>query len=254
MTYAAHWARVWSLVGAVGVGLAFLVWRPASVLTVFLTAALCAGLFLVLLAPAAGPRSPLAAVRWTRLVARAFLFGAGVVALAALCTLAPVLAFALGTAAVVSSPWCVDRLRRRFSTGSTASTGSTGSTQWPSASPPSAVLDVSGVQDREGPVDPRAPRSDPDDVGPEVTSVAVRAMSDRELCREWRHSFVTLQTARNAQELVRVVSQRQVYLDEMERRSPSGLQAWLDSGARAAGGPERYLTRRPRTDDQSDAA
>jgi hypothetical protein len=49
-----------------------------------------------------------------------------------------------------------------------------------------------------------------------------------------------------------VVAQRQVYLDEMERRSPSGLRAWLESGARAAGGPERFLGKR--RDDQTDAA
>jgi hypothetical protein len=79
-------------------------------------------------------------------------------------------------------------------------------------------------------------------------------MSDRELCREWRHSFVTLQSARSPQDRLRVVAQRQVYLDEMERRSPTALQAWLDSGARAAGGPDRYLTRQRGTDDQSDAA
>jgi hypothetical protein len=120
------------------------------------------------------------------------------------------------------------------------------------------VAHLAPVRDEPG----RPPQPPPDrpaltDHRLDVTDAAARAMTDRELCREWRHSFVTLQSARTAEELARVVAQRQVFLDEMERRSPTALKAWLDSGARAAGGPERFLTRRPhddRSDDQSDAA
>ncbi len=39
---------------------------------------------------------------------------------------------------------------------------------------------------------------------------------------------------------------RQGCLDELERRHPSALHAWLDSGARASEGPERFLASRER--------
>jgi len=40
------------------------------------------------------------------------------------------------------------------------------------------------------------------------------------------------------------VEQRQLYLDEFERRNPTGLAEWLASGARAAGDPTRFIMRR----------
>lgn len=43
---------------------------------------------------------------------------------------------------------------------------------------------------------------------------------------------------------LRVVQQRQLYLDELERRNPAGLAAWLASGARAAGDPTRFIVPR----------
>jgi hypothetical protein len=43
-------------------------------------------------------------------------------------------------------------------------------------------------------------------------------------------------------QLDRVGEQRRAYLDEMARRDPEGFHRWLDSGARAAGDPSRYLT------------
>lgn len=237
MTYAAHWARCWSLVGAVGVGLSFLMWKPLSVLTVFLTAALCAGILLVLLTPAAGAHSPLPVVRWSRIFARAGLAGAAVVALGAVSTALPTVALPLALVALATCPPVVDQLR-----------------QWRrSAAGPELVHDGFGAEEAAGTGWSSGSSPAPVERPLDVTSAAVREMSDAELCREWRHSFVTLQAARSPHGLARVVAQRQVYLDEMERRSPTALQAWLESGARAAGGPDRFLTRR-RHDDQSDAA
>lgn len=236
MTYAAHWARCWSLIGAVGIGLSFLVWEPLSVLTVFVTAAVCAAVLLVLLTPDAAPRTTLSAVRWTRILARAGLAGATVVALGAVSTAVPALALPAVLVALATCPAVVDHVR-----------------EWRRSRAAAHVTPV-----RDGwPEQPLPDRPAPADRPLDVTDAAARAMTDQELCRQWRHSFVTLQSARSAQELARVVAQRQVYLDEMERRSPTALKAWLDSGARAAGGPERFLTRRPhddRSDDQSDAA
>jgi hypothetical protein len=38
-----------------------------------------------------------------------------------------------------------------------------------------------------------------------------------------------------------IVEARRDYIDELERRSPHGLMAWLASGARAAGDPSRFI-------------
>ena len=245
MSYAAHWSRCWCLVVAVGVGLSFLVWQPLSVLTVFLTAALCAGLLLVLLSPTAGPHSPIAAVRWMRIVTRAVGLGGAVLAFSAFTVIVPYLALPLAALSILSSPWAVDALRRwRAAHGRTSRQGASGRP---------LVAETHGPNALDGPGTGYGIRSGPTSCRLDVTDSAAREMTNSELCREWRRSFVALQAARSPVELIRVVAQRQVYLDEMERRSPSALQAWLASGARAAGGPDRYLSGE-RDDGRSDAA
>jgi hypothetical protein len=98
----------------------------------------------------------------------------------------------------------------------------------PTASTPSGTMQ-SAADDHPEPVDAV------------LTHDRVRAMTDAELCRAWRRSFVALEGARGTQVRARVVEARQLLLDEVEARHPAGLRAWLDSGARAAGGPDRYI-------------
>ena len=74
-------------------------------------------------------------------------------------------------------------------------------------------------------------------------------MSDVELCHAWRRSFLKLEKARSVGERISLVQLRQSYLDELERRDATALRAWLSAGARAAGGPERHLTRGPHRPD-----
>jgi hypothetical protein len=74
-----------------------------------------------------------------------------------------------------------------------------------------------------------------------VTHDLVRQMTDAELCHAWRRSFVALQQARGLHLRALVVQTRQLLLDEVDARHPAGLQAWLGSGARAAGGPDRFI-------------
>jgi hypothetical protein len=69
----------------------------------------------------------------------------------------------------------------------------------------------------------------------------IRSMSDAELCQAWRRSFATLMSTHSVGRRAVVVSLRQVLLDEMDVRHPTGLQAWLLSGAGAGGGPEQFL-------------
>lgn len=71
---------------------------------------------------------------------------------------------------------------------------------------------------------------------------AIRALSDEELCRSWRASYLSLQEAPSATYL-ELVTLREAYLDDLERRNPLGMRAWLDSGARAAGNPAPSLAR-----------
>ncbi len=63
-----------------------------------------------------------------------------------------------------------------------------------------------------------------------------------DLCWEWRRSYLAVTRASKPDELIPIVALRAAYLDELERRDPTGFRRWLDNGARAASDPARYLT------------
>ncbi|MFD8495554.1 hypothetical protein [Amycolatopsis sp. NPDC059657] len=67
-------------------------------------------------------------------------------------------------------------------------------------------------------------------------------VSTEELCVAWRRSYFQLQQAADDTVRRQVILDRQGYLDELDRRDRDGFLRWLDSGARAAGDPSRYLT------------
>jgi hypothetical protein len=81
----------------------------------------------------------------------------------------------------------------------------------------------------------------------EFARADVTAMDTQELVRDWRRSFVALEQATDPTTKVALVRVRQAFLDELERRNPTGLHEWLESGARAAGDPSRFLSS---SDDQ----
>ncbi|MGW6281307.1 hypothetical protein [Kribbella sp. NPDC055071] len=68
-----------------------------------------------------------------------------------------------------------------------------------------------------------------------------RALTTAELCRRWQESYEALRGATTAAARLRIVEARQHYLDELERRDPRGLSAWLERNASAAGDPSRFL-------------
>jgi hypothetical protein len=68
-----------------------------------------------------------------------------------------------------------------------------------------------------------------------------QSLTDAQLCTAWRVSFSALEKATTEQQRLRIVEERQDCLDELERRNPHGLVAWLASGARAAGDPTRFV-------------
>jgi hypothetical protein len=78
---------------------------------------------------------------------------------------------------------------------------------------------------------------------PDLPTATLRDLDDEALCLAWRRSFVQLQQATSASVRMLRVQQRQLLLDELERRNPDGLAAWLASGCRAAGNPLPYLAR-----------
>lgn len=78
---------------------------------------------------------------------------------------------------------------------------------------------------------------------PEAELVRYGALSDSDLCRQWRQSFTDLQRAGGPAELARLSQTRRELLDELARRDPAGFDRWLNNGARAASDPARYLRR-----------
>ena len=69
--------------------------------------------------------------------------------------------------------------------------------------------------------------------------------SDAELCRAWQITYVQLQRRPGAAWTGHLAEQRRTYLEELQRRNPTGFIAWIDNGARAASDPTRYLTTPP---------
>jgi hypothetical protein len=67
-------------------------------------------------------------------------------------------------------------------------------------------------------------------------------VSTDQLCREWLASYAALHSAPTNEARLRVVMARQRCLDELERRDPVGLHAWLASSASAGSNPHRFLT------------
>lgn len=74
-----------------------------------------------------------------------------------------------------------------------------------------------------------------------VFAPSVRDLADPGLCWAWRESYQWLEGACSPALHAYVVTLRQAYLDELERRDPSGLQAWLASAPRARSGPDRFF-------------
>jgi hypothetical protein len=243
LRYVGWWSGWWGVVVAAGVGLSFVVWSPGEVATLLCTATLCVGVLLWFLVASVDGTRPTHAFHWSRLCSRALVAGAAVVAVAAYIAFVPSLAWPLAGLAVATSPPVVDRVLR-----------------WRKNRRPQANSDpvTADPLDRPGGHRSALPPSDEPAGGtswtalgatdaalaselPELSEQQIRELGTQELCQQWRRSFLALEKAGTAAQRMRVVAQRQLFLDEMDRRSPTALAAWLASGARAAGGPERFL-------------
>jgi hypothetical protein len=202
--YPTIWVRGWLLCATGGVCLAMLLWPPMVALSVSVVAVLGAGAYLARARRRLPDRLVLGDYGCSRLELSAAL-GLGLVGLRALGDVSPGLVLATLLALVLSHPKVVQAALRLVA---------------PSATPPEAV--VGGA-------------------GPGAAAVSPASLTTAELCEAWRDSFRLVSAAGSSQELQRAVVLRQGLLDEMARRDAAGLSAWLESGARPSGAPERYL-------------
>lgn len=225
--YRSTWLVLWGAVAVLGVGLGFLVWSVPTVVVSFTIAAAAAAMVNVALNRREGltPRPRRDLVRTC--VTKSGWAAAGVVTVAVVGTIAPVLMWPLLLMAVVTSPWAVGFCLGRAAGGRERPEEGTGAETAGDKPFPTSML-TSWVQD----------------------------LSDRELCMAWRAGFDALQSGPSAAGRAQIVALRQVYLDEIERRNPSALTAWLASEPRAAGSPDRYLLfpRPPGNEDQKKAS
>lgn len=225
-----HYRDVWLTVTAVvlvcGVWVAVADFTVATVLAVFVAAGVLGACAVLMVHDDENHRSGL-----PRLMAESVLIGLAAVAACGMFALLGAAAWLPLLLPVVASPWAVRhavRLCRRRTQGDRQAAAE------PPAGPMPAV-----------PVEP----------GPVVFPTIVPADLDLdELCWAWRRSYVRLQRCRTVTETARVVAERQLCLDELERRNPGGLSAWLEAGARAAGDPSRYVRPAGPTDVHDNAA
>ncbi len=73
-------------------------------------------------------------------------------------------------------------------------------------------------------------------------SAAATDLSVAELCLAWRRSYLVLIETSYGDGHDEVVSRRRELLDELERRDHAGFGRWIDTGARAASDPGRFLS------------
>jgi hypothetical protein len=90
---------------------------------------------------------------------------------------------------------------------------------------------------------------------PQPGELAESTTSTAQLCRQWHDTFEDLHQATTPAAQLRIVTARQRCLDELERRDPDGLNAWLSSTASPAGDPTRFLrmdqSKTPPADNQA---
>jgi hypothetical protein len=208
--YRSSWLLAWSTTSLLGVCLALLLWPVGAVVLLFAIAATTAALISAYTDGTVDVPVPEALrTRLRRVAVRAGSLGVGAVAVVALAAVAPHVLLVLLLLAGATSPHCVGLVRGH-------------------------------LDDRRL----RASRLRPDHARAwsETAVSTAQGLTDHDLCHAWCTSFDVLQSTSNVEARARIVCLRQAYLDELDRRDPHGLHAWLTSGARATGNPDRYLT------------
>ena len=76
---------------------------------------------------------------------------------------------------------------------------------------------------------------------PASTPATLANLSNAQLAREWHSSYTALAAARDPRSLERICALRRCQLDEIERRTPGGLQRWVESGNGVRGDSAPFL-------------
>jgi hypothetical protein len=76
---------------------------------------------------------------------------------------------------------------------------------------------------------------------PAPAASTLASLSNAQLAREWHTSYTALTAARDPGSLERICALRKCQLDEIERRTPGGLQRWAESGAWLRGDSAPFL-------------
>ena len=209
------WRFVTSVVTTVGVLAATQLWGWGTCFAVILSAGLCAGCVATVTGPA----------RLGRLLRISAVSGALVAGTAGLVQLAGVVSLLVIVPIAATAPALWSRIR-----------------VW-------RILAAGPVEELDPPPAPAPESRRASDLELRLPALVaiLGALDDAELCLAWRRSFVLLNEAASPEEKLVVVTLRERYLEELQRRSPSGVSRWLDSGARASGNPLPYLEGRPRS-------
>jgi hypothetical protein len=215
MTYKAWWVRAWCVAAAVGVGVAMLEWTPLVTAGVVLGLAVCVAIVLALLT-AEGIVSTGATSARAFVATRSLAAGAGLVSLLALASASPTLALLAALLLLGSAPPLLDRIT------------------FGRARPPAFERQPRRLPDAPSP----APSATPGPTPPAHPALA--QLDDHALCGLWRQTFWELREQQSVDEVLAMIALREACWDELERRNPAALHAWLESGARASGGPERF--------------
>jgi hypothetical protein len=222
--YRDGWMLVTAVTATVGVWTALQTWPLVGVLGAFVCVGFVGGSLAEAAARERGRRRlrPVAAV--------AALSGVSAIAAAGLMAMSGLLGLLVVVVLTVACPqvWSA-LLRRRPSRPSGPAVAQQSPEQRADTGAGTATLAADRVEDPEPP--PEAP--------PEPW-----LLDDYALCCAWRKSYRILERPHSPATHLRVVALRQLYLDELERRNPTGLAEWLASGARAAGDPTRFIVRR----------
>ncbi|MEP7088837.1 MAG: hypothetical protein ABI776_01920 [Nocardioidaceae bacterium] len=232
-TYARRWSALWSVAVAVGIGIGSLEWSPLTVVLLVAMNSVCAAVVMLLLHPAEGQRSrPVRRPR--RPGPLSLTIGAGLAALSAVATASPPLALLVLLVAVLTSPVAV-RLARRLLLPD-GQVRPPGPSRIPEPSPSESLQPTMPLASDPGAL------ADPAD------------LSDHDLFRLWRRTFWDLLLEGERVPSWEMVELRARCLEELERRNPDAVRAWLESGARASGGPEKFWRTGQRPDDASAAS
>jgi len=135
-------------------------------------------------------------------------------------------AMQLALVATVTSPWALVQLRRSF--GTRAHGHENG---------------VYGGPDVDAAV--RNEQLDLAIAGCDDLEEACACFTTEELCLAWRHTFTEVDRPDDPHQRLRVLILREAFLDELERRDPQALHAWLCSQTPAHVAPTAFFARPP---------